>query len=284
MSTKEIKKTWLKNYKTSPQQLEKMTKVNGLISAFNSNIDAVIKLSGKTIEKLINNHNLNQASLLVEKSNSINSKEDVFRGLLNCFTNGIAEEWLIEDKELFFWIQKNLGYDKLQMGGQGGIVANVMAVCGVNNVFVHCASLAEEQAKLFLDLPNLVSVNEEGKLDKMALDKAASTPKVLGVYTGRIENGMDIMRIGGKILGLFIKEKEAAKKEGILIDFTSLAKSSCDKKFYLETLHLKREQIDLFLQFCDADPKSKLISENANILSVMDFLSTKNIEFKKLKN
>ena len=167
MSTKEIKKTWLKNYKTSPQQLEKMTKVNGLISAFNSNIDAVIKISGKIIEKLINNHNLNQASLLVEKSNSINSKEDVFRGLLNCFTNGIAEEWLIEDKELFFWIQKNLGYDKLQMGGQGGIVANVMAVCGVNNVFVHCASLAEEQAKLFLDLPNLVSVNEEGKLDKV---------------------------------------------------------------------------------------------------------------------
>jgi hypothetical protein len=123
---------------------------------------------------------------------------------------------------------------------------------------------------------------EEGKLDKMALDKATSTPKVLGVYTGRIENGMDIMRIVGTILGLFSKEKEAAKKVNIPIDFPTLAKSSCDNKFFLETLHLKREQIDLFLQFCDADPKSKLITETANVLSVMDFLTTKNVEFRKL--
>ena len=45
--TKEIKKQWLQNYKTAPDQLAKMSKINGLISAFNANIDAVIKLSGK---------------------------------------------------------------------------------------------------------------------------------------------------------------------------------------------------------------------------------------------
>jgi len=165
-ATKVFKKQWLANYKSAPQQLEKMTKVNGLISAFNANIDAVIKLSGKDIEKLISNTNIGQSELLSKGLTSIHSQKDALRGLVNCFIHGIAEEWLIENKEVFYWLQDNLGYDKLQMGGQGGIVANVMAVCGVNNVFVHCASLGEEQASLFLDLPNLVSVDEEGSVNK----------------------------------------------------------------------------------------------------------------------
>ncbi len=163
---KELKKQWLKNYKSAPSQLEKMSNVNGLISAFNANIDAVIKVSGKDIEKLIVDFNLDQSQLLAEGEKTINSQEDVLRGLINCFTNGIAEEWLIVNEDIFYWLQNNLGYDNLQMGGQGGIVANVMAVCGVNNVFVHCASLAEEQASLFLDLPNLVSVDENGTVTK----------------------------------------------------------------------------------------------------------------------
>ena len=165
-ATNIFKKQWLVNYKTAPNQLKKMTEVNGLISAFNANIDAVIKLSGKDIEKLINSANINQSELFSENLRSINSQQDALRGLVNCFINGIAEEWLIENKEVFYWLQDNLGYDKLQMGGQGGIVANVMAVCGVNNVFVHCASLGKEQASLFLDLPNLVSVDETGNVNK----------------------------------------------------------------------------------------------------------------------
>jgi hypothetical protein len=123
---------------------------------------------------------------------------------------------------------------------------------------------------------------EQGKLDKLALDKAARTLKNPGVYTGTIENGMDLMRIGGMILGLFKKEKEKVPENKPQIKFKQLAKSSCDQKFYIETLKLKPDQIELFLEFCDADPKSKTLTENSNVLSIMDFLSTKNIEFKKL--
>ena len=123
-------------------------------------------MSGKDIEKLINNADIDQSELLSKNLTIIDTQEDALRGLVNCFINGIAEEWLIENKKVFYWLQDNLGYDKLQMGGQGGIVANVMAVCGVNNVFVHCASLGEEQSSLFLDLPNLVSVDEEGNVNK----------------------------------------------------------------------------------------------------------------------
>ncbi|KIA82652.1 hypothetical protein [Flavobacterium sp. AED] len=123
---------------------------------------------------------------------------------------------------------------------------------------------------------------EQGKLDELALEKAVRTPKILGINNGTIENGMDLMRIGGIITGLFAKEKEKLKKTIPEVDFTALAKSSCDQKFYLENLKLKPDEIDLFLQFCTADSKSKLLLEHHNILSMMDFLSAKNIEFKKL--
>jgi len=80
--TNELKKQWLQNYKTAPDQLSKMSKINGLISAFNANIDAVIKISGKDIEKLILEFKIDQKEILSEKTTTINTKEDAMRGLL----------------------------------------------------------------------------------------------------------------------------------------------------------------------------------------------------------
>jgi ADP-dependent phosphofructokinase/glucokinase len=174
MSFNELKAQWLKNYKTAPAQLEKMGEINGLISAFNANVDAVIKVSGKSIEKIIADNNLDVNAIINEGEKAIRKNEDAIRGFLHCFQSGIAEEWLIEDVEVFNWLNKNVGYDKLQMGGQGGIVANVMAVCGVKNVYVHCASAPKEQGKLFLDLPNLLTTDENGELTQASkVDRAS---------------------------------------------------------------------------------------------------------------
>jgi ADP-dependent phosphofructokinase/glucokinase len=166
MSNKALTKNWSNNYTTAPEQLEKMSKVTGLISAFNANIDAVIKVSGKKIEEIISKFNFNQEDLAKNGAKNIQNIEDVFRGFIHCFKGGIAEEWLIQNEETFNWLVEHLGYDKMQMGGQGGIVANVMAVCKVAPVYVHGASLPKEQASLFLNLPNLQSVGSDGKLKK----------------------------------------------------------------------------------------------------------------------
>jgi hypothetical protein len=123
---------------------------------------------------------------------------------------------------------------------------------------------------------------EQEKLDQLALEKVARTPKILGINNGTIENGMDFKRIGGMIFGLFAKEKEKIKISPPKIEFIALAKTSCSQKFYIETLKLKPEEIELFLQFCDADPKSKIVAQNNNSLAMMDFLFAKNLEFKKL--
>ncbi len=163
MNLSEIKNIWSEHYKTVPEQLKKMSEINGMISAFNTNIDAVVKITGKQTEKYISDFKLSEDFLFSGKK-EINKPEDVFRGLLRCFKNGIAEEWIISGKETFEKLGNTLNYNKLQMGGQGGITANVAAACDVKNVFVHCASLPEMQAKLFLNFPNLISVDEKKSL------------------------------------------------------------------------------------------------------------------------
>ncbi|WP_281227708.1 carboxypeptidase-like regulatory domain-containing protein [Flavobacterium aquiphilum] len=123
---------------------------------------------------------------------------------------------------------------------------------------------------------------EQQKNDAITLDRKSNTPKT-GVYDGSIENGIDFMRIGKMIVGLFGKGEEKEEKEALpKIEFAELAKNICEEKFYLETLKLKSDEIDLFLQFCDADPKSKSLITNHNKLSMMDFLMAKNKEFKNL--
>ncbi|MGO4905697.1 hypothetical protein [Flavobacterium sp. W20_MBD1_R3] len=112
---------------------------------------------------------------------------------------------------------------------------------------------------------------EKEKISQYAVEKAAITQKVIGINTGTIENGIS------KIKRLYNRTKETPQ-----IEFKQVAKSICDQKFYLQTLKLKPDQIELFLQFCDADPKSTILLENSNVLSMMDFLSSKSIEFKKL--
>lgn len=155
-----------------------------------------------------------------------------------------------------------------------------------NNLLIPIILKPEELEEVFITKITSIKLGsdkayEQGKLDQLAVEKSARSLKT-GVYNGSIENGMDLMRIGRMILKLFIKEKEVVKESAPQIEFKQLAKSTCDQKFYIETLKLKPDQIGLFLEFCDADPKSKTVAESNNVLTVMDFLFAKNIEFKKL--
>ncbi len=100
---------------------------------------------------------------------------------------------------------------------------------------------------------------------------------------GTITNGIDFIHIGKKIYALLAKEKEIKPKTPE-IDFKKLIATSVPSDFFTKDLSLKTEEKELFIEFCDADPKSKLLLEHPNILATMDFLYVKNEEFKKLNS
>ena len=116
---------WHAQYKIVPEQLKKSAEINCVATAFNCNIDAVVKLSGKQISQLAEQFNLN-ADEALNNPTTITCPRDVVCGIIKCFILGIAEEWLIEDAAVYQWVNQKIGYDRLQMGGQGGIVANAL--------------------------------------------------------------------------------------------------------------------------------------------------------------
>lgn len=125
--------------------------------------------------------------------------------------------------------------------------------------------------------------SDKNASNQIALDKMQSQIKNPFIYDGSITNGIDFIKIGSSIIDLFKKDKSKIKNKIPEIQFYELAKNKNYQEYYGKTLNLKPEEIELFLQFCDADPKSKMVAQNNNSLEMMDFLFVKNLEFKKLK-
>ena len=123
---------------------------------------------------------------------------------------------------------------------------------------------------------------EQAKLYQYALEKNANSLKNPGVYTGTIENGMDLMRIGGMIAKLFKKKNSDTESKGPILPFIDAAKTQIVTEFYIDTLQLRKEEIATFLDFCNKDPKSKIIAAQQNVLSLQEFMSSKILQFKSL--
>lgn len=97
--------------------------------------------------------------------------------------------------------------------------------------------------------------------------------------TGVSDNSIrEALRVSFPLKGKQRKTLEVADDR-----FKKLVITTCPSDFFLKNLKIKPEEKELFIDFCDSDPKSKTLLENPNVLAVMDFLYTKNEEFKKLE-
>ena len=121
---------------------------------------------------------------------------------------------------------------------------------------------------------------ENIKRDEITADRAERRLKNPGIADLSIDKGLNLLRIGKTLFGLLAKEKTAVKTTEI--DFKENVKNSCDEKFFTKTLKLNSFEIDLFLQFCETDPNANTFAVNENVLTLIDFLVKKNVEFKKL--
>lgn len=124
------------------------------------------------------------------------------------------------------------------------------------------------------ELKNIANNKEaisEIKLDKMYKDV---NQRYLNINDGRIKNGLNYSHT------IFDKPKKKSEDDN---RFKKLVTASCPPDFFTKDLKIKPEEKELFIDFCDADSKSKELLENPNVLTILDFLYLKNEEFKKLK-
>lgn len=179
MTDAELKDIWKEKYTAVPLQLEKIKQIPQVATAFNANIDAILKISGDTLKTLLVENNISADLLVDTKLNHFEKPTDVLIGITKCFERGIAEEWVTEDVNIYNWMDKNLGYQRLQMGGQGGIIANVLALLGIQKVVAHTNSHPAMQAKQFLKLGNLYGFDDKGNLKPAYMvERKTDTPLI----------------------------------------------------------------------------------------------------------
>ena len=163
MNDEQLIAIWHKKYSNVPEIMNKTAKIVAVASGFNTNVDAITKISGEKLSVLAKDLDID----LQEAQNCptvVNSLKAAVCGMVKCFANGIAEEWLTDNEKIDLQIEQNIAVERLQMGGQAGIIANVLALTGVQKILVNTASHPKKQADCFLISNKLLAADENSGL------------------------------------------------------------------------------------------------------------------------
>ena len=125
--------------------------------------------------------------------------------------------------------------------------------------------------------------NSQSIVDTQFTDDAKSSPINRTMPSdGTIENGMDFVRIFKMVSKVFKKDSDEKAGLNAKVDFSDTVSKGLDRYFFTNTLKLKSEEISLFLDYCESDPKSKNLLKEEDEFLLIDFLITKNEEFKRI--
>ncbi|MFV5694727.1 hypothetical protein ACM55G_04720 [Flavobacterium sp. LB3P122] len=130
---------------------------------------------------------------------------------------------------------------------------------------------------------NPISENTQKYVDKLYFDDEKSSPKNSTMPSdGSIEYGMNFVRIYKDVLKILRKNNPERTDFTTEKSFTELTMNKVGYSFFTNTLKLNDDEIGLFLIFCENDSKSKAFMNSDNEFQFMDFLVTKNKEFKRI--
>ena len=125
--------------------------------------------------------------------------------------------------------------------------------------------------------------NSQKYVDLQFYDDEKSSPKNTAMPSdGTIENGMDFVRIYKDILKTLRKNNPERTDFVTEMSFTEVAMKRVSYSFFTKTLKLNDDEIRLFLVFCENDSKAKTLLMPESEFELMDFLITKNKEFKRI--
>ena len=142
----------------------KVGNVKGVLLAYNTNIDAIKYLEKDDLEDRIERAGKEEVLRYSEElPEKITSVPQLLGSILWSIRRGKAAELFVESPSVRFYMRQ-WGWDELRMGGQVGIMANLLGgVYGVP-VIAHVPQLSRLQAGLFKDGPIYVPKVEGGKL------------------------------------------------------------------------------------------------------------------------
>ena len=138
-------KFWNERYRKVSDHFGKCIKnISGIFVAFNTNMDAIKHVDSRLLRHLQIDRFSPQ-----KKVCKIRSLDNFKTGLMTSMKLGKAMEWEIKDTETYNYLLGNIAYDSHRIGGQAGIVANVLTHLGMKNVAVFNPKLSEAEADMY---------------------------------------------------------------------------------------------------------------------------------------
>ncbi len=124
-----------------------------ILCAYNANIDSITHVEAGSLSRMIEEHSDRDLTDKLENPpGAISSISDFFTGLVICIRDGTGAEWLIQDMNVFEWLKETfLEGSLMRMGGNMGIMANVLSELGASKVIPNVASLTKLQSSFFSD-------------------------------------------------------------------------------------------------------------------------------------
>ena len=145
---------------------ETLPYLDGMFVAYNSNIDAIKHLTEEDLSKLIGLFDEAEVQERVAVyPREIAEPLDFVARLLISMREGKAAEVPAYTADTHEWLKEHLGFDYARMGGQAGIISNLLARLELKKVVAYVPWLSEEQAEYFAATGNLLHPTvENGKV------------------------------------------------------------------------------------------------------------------------
>ncbi len=271
-------------------------KETNLFTAYNTNVDAIKYLKGEDVQKLVDEFNHKDIIKRMEEYPRIIEEplDFVARLVYSIKTGKPAEVPIKDDKKLHEWFNK-IKYDEERMGGQAGIISNLMATLRLNKIIVYTPLLSKKQAEMFVDYDNLLyPLVENGNLvlkkvreayrekDPIKINRIFEFKKGLKFKL----NGEEITAkqstrfiVASRPESLRIEVKDDVRQFlpdiGEMVDCAFLSGYQAIKEIYKDGKTAK-------YYFERAKEDIKLLKKNKNIKTHLEFASIPNVEIRKM--
>lgn len=219
---------------------KKIREIDGVICAFNVNIDAIHKLTENELVNIIQSTYKDKVASFTEiPPTIITSPEDLIACLLYVIHEEKTAEWILENPEVNNWIKMNFKGCQMRVGGQAGNIAYQLAKFGVRKIYISIPSISRAQAEIYADFKNIyvpIQKDEEIIL-KHPLEAVKPEEKDLIHWAFEIPSGFTV-KVGGFYhktsapLRLIATFDELCSKLFFKDDFEKAAKELAKKSNY----------------------------------------------------
>ncbi len=125
--------------------------------AYNVNVDAIVYLNEKHIESLIKEFGAEDIKRRMDEyPREINEPLDFVARLIHALKTGKPQAVPLVSYETDKWFNSRFKYDFERIGGQVGVIANLLANLNFNKVIAYSPLLGRKQAEMFVNRSNLL--------------------------------------------------------------------------------------------------------------------------------